>query len=108
VSILDHGIEAGLEAFAELPQSIHDSLIESTIHVLGVRLLGQRRVAEAVQLFEFNTRAFPKSAKRWESLGAAHLRAGNRQRAIESYRRALELHPASTSIQQVLEKLEGQ
>lgn len=110
-TILDDGVEVGLVALAKLPQSIRETPrlpageVESTIDLLGFRLLKQHRVTEAVRLFEFNTRAFPKSSKRWDSLGEAHLQAGNRKLAIASFRTASELEPWNATAKTKVEEL---
>lgn len=111
-TILVEGIEVGLEALAKLPASMRQTPrlpageVESTIDLLGHRLLQQDRVDGAVRLFDFNTRAFPKSAKRWESLGEAHLQGGNRQLALVSFRVAAELEPWNAAAKAKVEQLE--
>ena len=91
--VLDHGIEAGLEEYAGLSWSVRADGFERKINGLGYQLMGQGRAGEALLLLEFNTRAFSEIANTWDSLGEAYLQAGQRQSAIESYRKALELGP---------------
>jgi CubicO group peptidase (beta-lactamase class C family) len=111
-TVLDRGIEAGLTRLLELPLSMRETprlppgIVESTIELLGYRLLKQHRVDDAVRLFEFNTRAFPESARRWASLGDAHLQAGNRKLAIESLRKASLLEPWNTAAKTRLAEIE--
>jgi len=111
-TILAEGVEVGLAALAKLPQSIRETPrlpageVESTIDLLGFRLLKQHRVEEAVRLFEFNTRAFPKSSKRWDSLGEAYLQAGNRKLAIVNFRIASELEPWNATAKAKVEGFE--
>lgn len=110
-TILAEGIEVGLAALEKLPPSMRQTPrlpageVESTIDLLGHRLLQQDRVAEAVLLFDFNTRAFPKSAKRWDSLGEAHLHGGNRERALANFRVAAELEPWNAAAKGKVEKV---
>lgn len=111
-TILVEGIEVGLEALAKLPASVRQTPrlpageVESTIDLLGHRLLQQDCVDEAVRLFDFNTRAFPKSAKRWDSLGEAHLQGGNRKLALVNFRVAAELEPWNAAAKAKVEQLE--
>lgn len=56
-------------------------------------------------MFSLNTGAFPEFANAWDSLGEAHLERGNRERAIESYRRSLELDPDNDNARDQLEAL---
>lgn len=106
-TVLDDGVEAGLGALRALPSELSNVQLERAINNLGYQLLGVRRIKEAVPLFDFNARAFPQSSNTWDSLGEAHMRAGNRRLAIESYRKALELDPSSTTAPPALERLEG-
>jgi CubicO group peptidase (beta-lactamase class C family) len=111
-TILAEGVEVGLAALAKLPQSIRETPrlpageVEATIDLLGHRLLRQHRVEDALRLFEFNTRAFPKSSKRWYSLGEAHLQGGNRQLALRNFRLAAELEPWNAQARARIESLD--
>ncbi len=105
-TILDLGVGAGLERFAELPQRVRADEIEPAINGMGYMLLGRQRPNDALLLFEFNTRAFPDTANTWDSLGEAHKQVGNSALAIESYRKALELDPDSSTAPGMLEELE--
>lgn len=107
-TILTKGIDAGLEHFAGFSQEIRERLIEPDINSLGYQLLAQERIEEALLLFEFNTRAYPKVANTWDSLGEAQAQAGLTEPAIESYRKALELDPESTTAPPMIEELERQ
>ena len=111
-TVLDHGIEAGLARLLELPLSMRETprlppgTVESTIDLLGYRLLEHQRVEDALRLFEFNTRAFPESARRWANLGEAHMQAGNRRLAIENLRKASLLQPWNAAAKARLAEVE--
>lgn len=104
--VLDDGIDAGLETFAGLLESVREQRIERGINGLGYQLLGQGRANEALRLLEFNTRAFPEVANTWDSLGEANLQTGKSQLALKSYRKALELDHASPTAIAMLMQLE--
>ncbi|KAB2900458.1 MAG: tetratricopeptide repeat protein, partial [Kofleriaceae bacterium] len=78
---------------------------ERDVNTLGYILLGQGRTAHAIAVFEINTQAHPRSANVWDSLGEAHALAGDKVRAIRSYRKALALDPASASAKAALQRL---
>ena len=59
----------------------------------------------AVALFKANASAFPRSANAFDSLGEAYVRSGDKDKARESYRKALALDPNLASARQALEKL---
>ncbi len=98
---------AGYEALRRRAPA--DRLVsEPRINNLGYALLGRGKVAEAVALLELNARWHPESANTHDSLGEAYLTAGDRERAIASYERALELDPQSASAAAALKKLIGE
>lgn len=71
---------------------------ETTINQLGYEFLFQGNSALALDLFRLNVEAFPKSANAYDSLSEAYDRAGNKDLALESVRKALELLPNDASI----------
>ena len=77
---------------------------EADINTLGYRLLDSNRAA-AIAVFRINTRAFPKSANTWDSLGEALIVDGQREAGIAAYRKALELSPGLASAVAALERL---
>ena len=83
----------------------HFRSFEAEVNAAGYRLLGEGRTAQAVQAFRINTRAYPRSANAFDSLGEALLAAGERDAAIAAYRHALELHPGFPPSAQALARL---
>jgi dienelactone hydrolase len=63
------------------------------INAWGYALLGDDMLAESVAIFRFGTQLYPKDANLYDSLGEAQARAGQRDAAIENYRRSLALDP---------------
>lgn len=104
-TVIDGGIAAGLAAFAELPEATRFGEVEPALRLVGYRLLAKGRAREAVRVFAFNTRAFTEVSWRWESLGEAHMQAGDRQLAIECFERALALDPARPLARRLLAEL---
>ena len=78
---------------------------EPDINALGYRLLPSNRTA-AVAVFRLNTRAFPRSANTWDSLGEALLASGDRAGAIAAYRKALEIAPGYASAAAALARIQ--
>lgn len=73
----------------------------------GRSLLGRGQVAEAIRIFEYNARIHPAVPETHEALGAAYRRAGELQKAIAAYERALELRPGNREIAETLRELRG-
>lgn len=52
-----------------------------------------REWGDLAQAIQINTDLYPDSANTWDSLGEVLLRAGKRERALDCYRRVLEVLP---------------
>ena len=78
---------------------------EADVNRLGYQLLGDGKAEPALAVFRLNTRAYPRSANAWDSLGEALLGAGHREDAIAAYRHALRLDPGFTPSRQALTRL---
>lgn len=80
---------------------------QDEINQLGYQLLGVGRVEDAIRVFQFNVAAFPESWNAYDSLGEAYALADQHSKAIESYRKSVELNPANTSGIEALRRLEA-
>ncbi len=76
------------------------------LNSLGYQLLGEGEKEAAVRIFESNTREFPESSNTYDSLGEAYKKIGQKERAIQSYRKALELDPSNINARNMLKSLE--
>ncbi len=72
---------------------------------VGLQLLLVDRKKEAIDLFQLNTEAHPQSAGAWDSLARGHLKNGDKELAIQFYRKALEIDPKYASSIAALKKL---
>jgi predicted alpha/beta superfamily hydrolase len=59
----------------------------------------------AISLFEMNALNFPSSYKAFNSLGDAYAKKGQKQKAVNSYKKAIELNPTATVIKSKLKTL---
>lgn len=75
------------------------------LNVLGYEFLGEGEVGMAIAVFELNLSRFPEDANCYDSLAEAHLVGGDRERAIELYRKALEVDPEFENSRRMLERL---
>ena len=101
------GVEAAVARYRQIRETEADAydLGEDQLNGLGYLLLGRGDVAAAVRLFELNVEVYPASWNPHDSLGEAYLAAGDRDRAVASYRRALALNPTSESSRDALERM---
>jgi CubicO group peptidase (beta-lactamase class C family) len=80
---------------------------EFRLNTMGYQLLGRDRASDAIAIFKLNVEEFPRSGNVHDSLGEAYLKAGQKDLAIASYRRSLELNPSNQNARDVLKKLEA-
>ena len=103
------GADAAVALLAELKErwygrGVYDFRDENPLNDLGYRVLEQD-AAGAVTILQANVEAYPTSANAWDSLGEACLAAGDKDRARESYQKALELDPGMASAREALDRL---
>jgi tetratricopeptide (TPR) repeat protein len=79
---------------------------ENDFNNLGYQLLQENKVEFAVYIFEKNVLLYPDSWNAWDSLGEVLIKASQKERAIASYRKSLELNPGNRSAKAVLKGLE--
>ena len=88
-----------------LTAKVVNMLTERQVNAIGYALLGAGRLPDAVRVFERNAQCFPSSANVHDSLGEAYAAAGDRERAIASYQRVLDLDPKNGNAAEWLRKL---
>jgi len=80
---------------------------EADFNALGYKLMQENKLEAAVYMFEKGTKLYPDSWNAYDSLGECLAKAGKRERAIESYRKSLELNPGNTNGRAVMQQLEA-
>ena len=103
------GVEAMIAEFHRLKSGTDPDLYvaESELNTFGYQLLRRRQVNEAIEVLKLNVEAYPQSANVYDSLGEAYMFSGNKEKAIESYQRALAIDPKMESAKEALVKLTG-
>jgi tetratricopeptide (TPR) repeat protein len=77
------------------------------LNKIGYMFLQDNLVDNAIIVFQENVRLFPNEANAWDSLGEAYFLKRDKDNALKSYRKALELDPNSKSAQAIILKLEN-
>ncbi|HEV2667284.1 MAG TPA: hypothetical protein VG324_20370, partial [Blastocatellia bacterium] len=67
---------------------------EAIVNELGYQRLRMNNLDAALAAFRFNTEHYPQSANVWDSLGEALERAGKKEEALTSYRKAVSVAEA--------------
>jgi CubicO group peptidase (beta-lactamase class C family) len=103
----------GTEAALNFYQRIKDGTAkgfkadESSLNTMGYHLLAQKRIDEAIKVFELNVREYPNASNPYDSLGEAYMAAGKKDLAIKNYEKSVELNPANKNGVEMLKKLKG-
>jgi len=107
-TIRTSGIDAAVSRFNELRAKTGEyGLSEQEMNSLGYEYVQAKRFKEAIEIFKLNVVAFPESFNAYDSLGEAYAAAGEKELAIKSYQRSLELNPNSQSGIDALERLKA-
>jgi CubicO group peptidase (beta-lactamase class C family) len=82
------------------------AVYEAELNRLGYHFLNARNdPARAIEIFQLNVRAFPKSANVYDSLAEAYLAHADTALAVINYRRSLELDPNNGNAAGILKRL---
>lgn len=71
---------------------------EQTLNILGYQLLQTGQTQDALTAFRMNRDTYPNSANTWDSYAEACVAAGQRDEAVECFRKSLELLETDTTI----------
>jgi CubicO group peptidase (beta-lactamase class C family) len=80
----------------------HDA---NTLNNLGYSLLGEKKFADAIKVFQLNVSEYPRDANSYDSLAEAYMDAGENNLAIQDYEKSLELNPKNDNAVVQLKKL---
>lgn len=92
---------------------------QSRICTLGIRLsiqknyfrlgyyllISKKNSKDAIEIFKFNIKIFPKYANGYDSLAEAYMMAENTREAIKNFAKSLELDPDNTNAIEKLNEL---
>jgi Tfp pilus assembly protein PilF len=73
----------------------------------GLDLMEKNHVSEATELLKLNVQVFPNSSNAYDSLGEAYMKAGQKQLAIDNYKKSLELDPENDNAKEKLKALDA-
>jgi CubicO group peptidase (beta-lactamase class C family) len=88
-------------------KQVKSQLRESDVNDWGYRLRGQGQQKLALEIFKLNVSLFPASANTYDSLADAYEGLGNRDLAVENYKRSLAFNPQNQNAVDRLKALES-
>jgi len=117
VQIVDHGL--GMDAKTRESLFCHDKTIYTGTEGekgAGIALLICKefielqggRIEDAIIILKLNSEVYPESFNVYDSLGEAYMIAGEKELAIENYKKSLELNPDNSNAVEMLNELENQ
>ena len=80
-------------------------LDESAVDSWGYELMTGNHFPEAIDIFNLNAKSYPDSGNVYNSLGEAYMKSGQKQRAIDNYKKSLEKDPSNDNARQKLKDL---
>ncbi|HLX11570.1 MAG TPA: serine hydrolase [Bacteroidota bacterium] len=99
------GIDSALSTYYVLKPDPEYDTEESELNELGYELMGMKNVADAIPVLKLNAKLFPASWNVYDGLGEAYMKNGNRDLAIQNYKKSLELNPKNMNAVQMLKKM---
>lgn len=81
---------------------------QASFNSLGYHLMGQSKVKEAIEIFKMNVEMYPESWNVYDSLGEAYMKNGDKESAIQNYKKSLELNAENENGKMMLKRLVGE
>lgn len=78
---------------------------ENLFNAIGYNFLNDKKISQAIKIFQLNTQMYPKAWNTFDSLGEGYAAAGNKELAIKNYEISLKLNPKNDNAKIWIEKL---
>jgi len=108
-TIHEEGVGAAVQQYHDLKAAQpakYDFSADDLID-LGYRLLGTKRISDAIEIFTLSVETAPDDYNTYNSLAEAYMDHGDKGPAIKNYKKSLELYPNDTSAVEKLKQLEA-
>ena len=106
IDLLDGRKKKAESSLAELAEHENPQRVEGAVNFVGYSLLEVERPKTALKFLKLNTELFPEAFNTWDSLGEAHMKLGNDDKAIASFQKSLELNPENTNAQEMIARIQ--
>jgi tetratricopeptide (TPR) repeat protein len=95
--------DAAMEKLAERYKTTFKN--SAQLNAIGYLFLYQKQIPKAIQTLKLNTLLFNKDSNTWDSLAEAYATIGNKTKAIELYKKVLEIKPGDSNAIAQIKKL---
>lgn len=82
-------------------------MTENEINSWGYKLISQKRLKDALELFKLNVSLYPSSANAFDSLGEIYAELGENELAVKNYEQSLRLNPENKNAKEMITKISG-
>lgn len=108
-TVIEKDVQTAIKQYRDLKATQADAYDFSPpqLNGLGYQLMQMKRVKDAIEIFKLNVEMFPQVSNAYDSLGEAYMENGDKQLAIQNYKKSLELNPRNTGAVEKLKKLEA-
>jgi CubicO group peptidase (beta-lactamase class C family) len=104
-AVREKGADQAVQEFR--PALARGDISEESVNSAGYQLLSAKKVPDAIRVFQLNVELHPQSWNVYDSLGEAYMNNGDKEPAIQNYKKSLELNPTNNNGKEMLKKLEA-
>lgn len=83
------------------------TLTETEVNNWGYKLISQKKLKDALELFKLNASLYPSSANAFDSLGETYAELEENEMAIKNYEKAVKLNPQNKNAEEMIKKLKS-
>jgi CubicO group peptidase (beta-lactamase class C family) len=103
-TITEYGLDKAKTLYAN--RKTNEQLLEFLMRDEGFNHIDNGKPEIAIQIFEMNVFAYPKSAKALQGLGEGYMETGNNELALKYFKESLSINPDNRFVNEMLKKLE--
>jgi len=98
-TITEKDVQSAIEQYLNLKKNhpLSYDFAELELNRLGYRLINMGRVKDAIEVFKLNVEAYPDAFNTYDSLGEAYMIDGQKELAIENYKKSVKLNIDNTN-----------
>jgi CubicO group peptidase (beta-lactamase class C family) len=92
--LMKRGFENAPQVVSELKKNdARFELTEEDVNAWGYKLVEQKQVAQAIEIFKLNVSLYPQSWNVYDSLAEAYENVGDKSSSVKNYERSLAMNP---------------